>query len=256
VTVRYIDTHCHLQFEQYTEDRDEIIALMRDESIVGIVVGTDEESSKEAIALAEKYEHLYATIGIHPSHVDVEFNAELFQQLATHQKVVAIGECGLDYFRKSDDETKQTQKELFRKHLKLAVELDKPLIIHTRNAYQDLIAILKEAKTEHPKLRGVVHFFAGTLEEAEIFFSLGFTISFTAVITFARDYDEIIKAVPLANLLSETDAPYVAPVSRRGQRNDPLAVIEVVAKIAEIKGEDPEIVCQTLLTNAERLFAL
>ena len=125
----------------------------------------------------------------------------------------------------------------------LAAELDEPLIIHVRpskgtnDAYQDLISILKEAKIKNPTMRGDIHFFAGTLAEAEAFFKLDFTISFTAVITFARNYDEIIKAVPLRNILSETDAPYVAPVSRRGSRNDSLAVIDVISKIAEIRNE-------------------
>jgi len=257
MTVRYIDTHCHLQFEQYANDRKEIIARMREENIAGIAVGVDLESSKQAVELAEKYEHIFATVGVHPNHAGQEsFDEKSFRKLAEHPKVVAIGECGLDYFRKFDDETKQAQKELFKKHVALAAGLDKPLVIHTRNAYQDLIELLREAKTKYPKLRGTVHFFSGTLEDADAFFALDFVISFTAVITFARDYDGIIKTVPLANILSETDAPYVAPASRRGQRNDPLAVIEVVQQIAAIRGEDTEIVRAALLANAKRLFAI
>ena len=258
--VKYIDAHCHLQFEQYAHDRDEIIERMGKEGVAGIVVGTDVDSSKEAIALAEKYEHLYASVGLHPSHAGQElFSEKEMRALATHPKVIAIGECGLDYFH--SEISKEVQKEILQKHIALATTLDKPLIIHARsnktdNAYQDLIAILKEAKVKHPNLRGDIHFFAGTLIEAEAFFALGFTISFTAVITFSSDYDGIIKAIPLQSILSETDAPYVAPASRRGQRNDPLAVIDVVAKIAEIRGEDVESVRATLLANAEHLFVL
>jgi len=270
MNVRYIDTHCHLQVEQYAADRDEIIARMREEGIVGIVIGDDLESSKAAVELAEKHENLYAAVGIHPDHVrdigcptsDIGHPMSKFRELAVHPKVVAIGECGLDFFRGADDETKRAQKELFKKHIALAAELDKPLMIHARpsagarDAYEDLIALLRESKTEYPNLRGNIHFFTGNLAEAEAFIALGFTISFTAVITFARDYDEIIRAVPLASILSETDAPYVAPASRRGQRNDPLAVIEVVQQIAAIRGEDLESVRTALLANATRLFAL
>lgn len=265
MTVRYIDTHCHLQFEQYAQDRETIIERMKEEGIAAIVVGTDLETSKEAVELVEKYEHLYAAVGLHPSSIEQEqFNDAEYRALATHPKVVAIGECGLDYFRLEEmsDEVKNKQKELLQKHIALAVGLDKPLVIHVRpskgtiDAYHDLIEILKEAKKEYPKLRGDIHFFAGGLTEAEAFFTLDFTISFTAVITFARDYDDIVKEVPLENILSETDAPYVAPLERRGERNDPLAVTSVTAKIAEIRGEDVEVVRTTLLDNARRLFAL
>jgi TatD DNase family protein len=270
MNVRYIDTHCHLQFEEYAHDRDEIIARMSKGSIAGIVVGVDLESSKKALALAEKHEHLFASVGLHPNHVrdfvnpssDDGFTKSGILKLAKNKKVVAIGECGLDYFRKINDEIKNAQKELLQKHLKLAVALDKPIIIHARSskgtndAYQDLLLILKEAKIKNPKLRGDIHFFAGNLEKAKDFFELDFAISFTAVITFSRDYDEIIKAVPLRNILSETDAPYVAPASRRGERNDPLAVIDVVQQIAEIRGESFKTVRQTLLANALRVFSL
>jgi len=272
MTVRYIDTHCHLQFKQYAQDREEIIERMKEEGIAVIVVGTDLETSKEAVALAEKYEHLYAAVGMHPNNVrdivspssNEGLTMSKFRELATHQKVVAIGECGLDYFRleEASDELKNKQKELLQKHIILATELDKPLVIHVRpskgtmDAYADLIEILKEAKKEYPKLRGDIHFFAGGLAEAELFFALDFTISFTAVITFSRDYDDIIKTVPLANILSETDAPYVAPLERRGERNDPLSVTRVIAKIAEIRGEDIELVRTTILDNARRSFAL
>jgi TatD DNase family protein len=264
MNVRYIDTHCHLQFPDYAHDRNEIIERMREEQIAAIVVGVDAESSKEAVALAEKHEHLFAAVGIHPNHAGQEpFDEKLFRELAAHPKVVALGECGLDFFHmERNDGTMHAQKELLQKHIALAAALDKPLIAHvrskkeSRDAYQELISILQEAKTTYPKLRGDIHFFAGNIAEAEEFFKLDFTVSFTAVITFAREYDKIIQAVPLRNILSETDAPYIAPASRRGERNDPLAVIDVVSKIAEIRGEDTEKVRQTLLANAKRVFAL
>lgn len=267
----YIDAHCHIQFDQYAEDQTELIERMRDEDIAGIVVGVDRESSGKAIALSAKYEHLYASVGLHPNRADELFETAAFRQLAEHPKVVAIGECGLDYFRpiEVNEEVKKAQKELFQKQIMLAVGLDKPLIVHARpssakategrpsyDAYWDLIEILEEAKIKHSNLRGDIHFFVGGIAEAHALIALGFTISFTAVITFARDYDEVIRAVPLASILSETDAPYVAPEGRRGKRNDPLAVVDVAQKIAKIRGEDPEIVREALVMNAEKLFRL
>ena len=261
---RYVDAHCHIQFEDYAHDEAEIIEQMKKDAVAGIVVGTGLESSEKAIALAEKYEHLFASVGLHPNHADEPFDVEVFRTLASHPKVVAIGECGLDFFRPAEvnDAVKDKQMELLQKHIELAVSLDKPLIIHarpskgTQDAYHDLIAILAKAKARHPNLRGDIHFFVGGIMEAEELIALGFTVSFTAVITFARDYDNVIRAVPLASILSETDAPYVAPASRRGQRNDPLAVEDVAAKIASIRGEDPETVRVTLVENALRMFAL
>jgi TatD DNase family protein len=160
------------------------------------------------------------------------------------------------------DEVKKKQKRIFNEQIALAAELEKPLIIHSRpskgsqDANRDLIEILKEAKQKYPNVRGDIHFFVGGVEEARELVELGFTLSFTAVITFARDYDEVIRSVPLASILSETDAPYVAPEGRRGKRNDPLAVEDVAAKIAEIRHEDPEMVRNALVENAKRLFAL
>jgi|SRR3989344_1626868 len=262
---KYVDTHCHIQFEQYAQDDAELIARMREEGVAGIIIGVDYESSKKAVALAEKHKHLFASVGLHPNRVGQEdLDIEKYCELARNNKVVAIGECGLDYFRpvEVNDEVKRAQSEALHAHIALAVELDKPLIIHARpskgamDAYADLIEILKEAKRKHKNLRGDIHFFVGGVAEALEFIKLEFTISFTAVITFARDYDEVIKCVPLTSLLSETDAPYVAPANRRGSRNDPFAVIDVVAKIAEIRGEPLDTVRTALLANAHQLFTL
>lgn len=266
VNAKYVDAHCHIQFEQYAKDDVQLIERMREEGVIGIVVGVDRESSEQAIALAEKYEHLYASVGLHPNRVNDEvFDEEAYRKLAMHLKVVAIGECGLDYFRpvEVNDDVKRKQKEVLQKHIALAAELDKPLVIHarpskgTQDTYRDLIGIVGESKTKYPKLKGDIHFFVGGIEEMHEFISLDFTVSFTAVITFARDYDEVIRSAPLAMMLSETDSPYVPPTNRaRGSRNDPLAVQDVVAKIAEIRGEDPDTIRCALLANARRLFAL
>jgi TatD DNase family protein len=263
--IRYVDAHCHIQFDQYAPDQKEVIERMKNESVAGIVVGIDLDSSKEAVALAGNYEHLYASVGLHPNYIAKEsFDKAEFRVLAINPKVVAIGECGLDFYRPAllDEEVKRAQRETLNAHIALAAEIDKPLIIHSRpskvtqDAYHDLIEILKESKIKYPHCRGDIHFFVGGIEQAKQLIALDFTISFTAVITFSRDYDEVIKAVPLASILCETDSPYLAPASRRGQRNDPLSVIDIVSKIAQIRNEDPEVVRQALLDNTRRLFAL
>ncbi len=261
---KYADVHCHIQFDQYASDDEELIERMRHEGVLGIVVGVDLESSKRAVALAERHDHLFASIGLHPNREGDEwYEVEQYRTLAKSAKVVAIGECGLDYFRpiEVNDEVKRKQKAILQDQIALAAELDKPLIIHSRpskgtqDAYHDLISILTEAKRIHPNLRGDIHFFVGGIPEAQALAALDFTLSFTAVITFARDYDEVIRAIPLSSVLSETDSPYVPPTNRaRGSRNDPLAVQDVVAKIADIRGEDLETVRAALLSNAYRMF--
>ena len=174
-----------------------------------------------------------------------------------------MGECGLDYYRPQEvtDELKKKQKEVFLRHVEFSVKHQKPLMIHARprrgtmDAYHDLIEMLTSLKREHGEaLRGNVHFFVGEVDEARSLFALGFTISYTAVVTFARDYDDVVRFAPLTSLLCETDSPYVAPVSRRGERNDPCSIPEVVEAIAGIRNEDIETVRVSLLTNALKLF--
>ncbi len=262
--MRYFDAHCHIQFDPYDEDRDALIGRMRTEAIGGLVVGTNLESSQKAVALGQMHEHLYASVGLHPNAVDVEeFDISTFEDLAKNDKVVAIGECGLDYYRPEDpDAAKEKQKELFQAHVDLAVRVGKPLIIHARptrgtmNAYEDALDILEAVKREHPDLRGDFHFFVGDVATAERIVALDFTVSFTAVLTFARDYDNVVRSVPRTHILSETDAPYVAPLSRRGERNDPFAIPEIVRLIAQIRGESEEVVQQAVLKNAQHLFRI
>ncbi len=246
----FIDIHCHTNFPEYDADRDETIARALAKNTWMINVGTDKETSTSSVALANKYENgVYAIVGMHPTHTGEIFDYDFYKNLASDPRVVAIGECGLDYFR-ADPSTAQSQKEVFQKQIDLARELDKPLMLHIRNAYKDAYEILKA----NPGARGNVHFFAGTLDEAKMFLELGFTLSFTGVITFTRDYDEVIRYVPLDMIMSETDAPYVAPVPYRGKRNEPSYVDEVAKKIAEIRGEDVEMVKKALVSNASRLF--
>jgi len=266
MSMRYFDAHCHVQFDPYDADREELLLRMQEESVGGVVVGVDRDSSEKAIALVEKHPHLYASVGLHPNYETQEvFDATHARLLAQHEKVVAIGECGLDYYRPEEvtDALKSAQKKLLEAQIEVAVQANKPLIIHGRpakgsmDAYTDLIDILSSKKKEYgDTLRADIHFFVGGVEEARAFVSLDCTVSFTAVITFARDYDDVIRFVPQTHILSETDSPYVAPAGRRGKRNDPLAVIEVARTLAEIRGEQQETLEKALVENAQRLFGV
>ena len=261
--MKYFDAHCHIQFPHYDADRAELIQSMESARVGGIVVGTELESSKKAIELVQGKEDLYASVGLHPNAVLTEsFDYDTYLALARNPKVIAIGECGLDNFRPEDVEiSKPKQREVFLEHVRLAVETNKPLMIHSRpskgtqDAYRDLIDILTSAKREHgEKLRGNIHFFVGGLEEARDFLELDFTMSYTAVLTFARDYDDVVRYIPSTHILTETDAPYIAPLSRRGQRNDPLATIDVVEALSGIRGEEIETTRDRVLQNAKRVF--
>jgi len=262
--LRYFDAHCHVQFPPYDEDRQELLASMREQGIGGLVVGVDESSSRKAVELVEGEELLWATAGLHPNSAQEYSGIEVYKKLAEHPKVVGIGECGLDNYRPENPETTEKhQREVFEAHVALAAETEKPLMIHARprkgtmDAYQTLIDILLRAKREHgDRLSGNVHFFVGGVDEARALIDLDFTLSFTAVLTFTHDYDDVVRLAPLTHILSETDSPYVAPPPNRGSRNDPQAVVKVVEAMAGIRGEDVENVRVHILENARRLFRI
>ena len=257
---KYFDVHSHLHAPQYDADREEVIKRMVDAGTNTILVGTDLEDSKRAVEIAEKHDGMYATIGIHPVDDTTRVFDELtFSKLVTNPKVVAIGECGLDFFHATKEDDFERQKKLFIDQINFALKHKKPLMIHARNAYEELFEILSDFKG----LSGNIHFFAGSWAQAEKFLDLGFTLSFTGVITFPPKADqpmadtiEVIKKMPLDKILSETDSPYVAPVLYRGKRNEPAYVSEVVKRIAEIRGEDLEAVRETLVENTFRSFGL
>jgi len=267
--MKYFDAHTHVNFVAYNDDREVAILRAKEAGVVMNVVGTQRDTSASAIALAEKYDNVYATIGLHPIHTSKSyhdqqelgdggkaftsrgevFDAAAYEALGKNERVIAIGECGLDYFR-LEEKTKEIQKDTFVQQIDLANKIGKPLMLHIRNAYDDALEILKA----HAKVKGDVHFFAGNWETAKKFLNFGFTLSFTGVITFTHDYDVVIKNAPLDMLLSETDAPYVAPVPHRGKRNEPAYVELVVRRISEIRGEDFFTVANQLATNARRVF--
>ena len=252
---RYFDIHSHVNFPEYDEDREEVLSVMKEQGVSTITVGTTLTTSREALALAHTHSHVYATVGIHPNETE-EATKESLQELVTQKKVVAIGECGLDFFRTPKDQVYEHQAELFSSQIDLAHDYNLPLMIHARASYKEVYELLKKSHEAGKHVRGNMHFFAGTLEDARRFLDLGFTLSFTGVLTFARDYDEVVKFAPLSMIMSETDAPYASPVPYRGKRNNPLYVQEVVRAIARIRGEEEEYVANTLYDNALRHFGL
>lgn len=235
MNLKYIDIHSHLNFPEFDNDRKEIISKMLEREIGTITVGTDFETSSSAVELAEKYPNIWATVGIHPTH---DADPLLLEEFLSSPKVVGIGECGLDYGKAGiiADEEKEMQKRIFEVQIELASKYNLPIMIHARNSNEDILRILNEKKKIFPNLRGNAHFFSGSIEQAYMYISLDFSVSFTGVITFARDYDEVVRSVPLENIMSETDSPFVSPLSCRGKRNTPLNIIEIVEKIGEIKG--------------------
>jgi TatD DNase family protein len=256
------DIHSHLNDAAFDSDREEVIARIREKNVFTITVGTGADMSQKACDIARNEQGFFASIAQHPSDNTKEiFDREFYIKLAKeNSKVVSIGECGLDYFRllpENEINEKVRQKKLFEDHIDLAVSLNKPMMIHCRDAHKDILDILKDKKKEYgDSLRGDIHFFADTVETAKQYFDLDFTVSFTGVITFARNYDEVIKYAPLSRIMSETDAPYVAPIPYRGKRCEPIYVEEVVKKLAEIRGEDLEMVQKAMVDNAFRIFNL
>ena len=267
---QYIDAHAHVNFGEFDEDRDEVIKRALDEGVYIINVGTNLESSRAAISIAEKYEEgVYAIIGIHPHDVMeleknglIESTLKELQELAKHEKVVGIGECGLDFFKIEEynkdvsvERVKEVQERVFRSQIDISLAIDKPLMLHCRDSYGETLEILYNySRVSNVRFRGNAHFFAGSYEQAMAFISCGFTISFTGVITFAKDYEELIKKVPLDKILSETDCPYVAPIPFRGKRAEPLHVKLVVQKIAEIKGISTEEAREQIEKNVKQMF--
>ncbi len=262
----FFDIHGHVNASQFDNDRDEVLARARDKGVWSIQIGTDNKSSQVASNLAS-VDGVFASIGVHPNDDCSEnFDEQLFIELARNPRVVAIGECGLDYSRlleiENIEEEKARQKKLFEVQVDFAIEKDLPLMIHCRDsdkaladAHHDLLAILSnKKKIVGERLRGNVHFFSQTIAIAREYFALDFTISFTGVITFSNEYNEVIRLSPIDRIMTETDCPYVAPKPYRGKRNEPIYVEEVVRKIAEIRGEDFEKVRAALIQNALRTF--
>ncbi len=255
--MKFIDIHCHLDFEDYDADREEVIKKTLDAGGGMINVGVDVATSQKVVELAHKYPTMWATVGVHPTDNLAMQDFTALEKLARDPKVVAIGECGLDFAR-TGDEDKPRQYEIFKKHIEIANAVNKPLMLHVRNgkndtgAYREALEILKQ----HARTSFNFHFFAGSLDDLKSILEISGTVSFTGVLTFTKDYDEVVKAVPTDRFMTETDAPFAAPIPHRGKRNEPLYVLEVVKAIARIRGESEEKVLQQSVDNARKVFGI
>lgn len=310
--IKYIDIHAHLNFPDYKDDLEEVVKRARDKGVAIINIGTDIDSSKEIIDIADNFRdihsHIYSIPGIHPHKIlgilqdiePIENVTEEGELLSSDQKklkillkadeviekwlseleklshrasVVGIGECGIDLFKLDEYVNKNDfklpkeqitpsivlalQAKLFIGQIKIALKKDIPIMIHARESYKEILEILDENFiAQGIKLKGNVHFFAGNFEEAKAFLDRGFTVSFTGVITFADAYSEVIAKLPEDRVMSETDCPFVAPIPYRGSRNEPSYVIEVVKKIAAIRGVEENHMANILLENAKKAFSL
>jgi TatD DNase family protein len=274
--LKLIDTHAHVNFRAFKEDGDEVLKRALDAEIGVVNVGSQLSTSKRAVEMAHKNEQVWAAVGIHPLHLQEqtleyrddkelepveiktrgeEFDFQAYLELAKDEKTVAIGEVGLDYhhFSENDDKEKliASQKETFILAIRLANEVEKPIMIHCWDAYDDLFAILKD----HPvKKSGVVHSFIGGYKTARKFMDLGFYIGMNGVITYADSFDRLVKETPLEKIVVETDCPYLAPGRFKGERNEPVYVKLVAERIAKIKDISFEEVAKQTTENAKKLL--
>lgn len=282
----FIDTHAHVNFNAFKEDADEVIRRSLDANTWMVLIGTELKTSNRALSFANKYEKgVYAAVGLHPVHLEdgrvdtgedgengsfiaraEEFDYDSYEKLARFEKVVAIGEIGLDYYHldpaKDQSQLKKKQQEVFAQQLLLARSLDLPVIIHCRQAHDDLFMILQDFKQQYGQLIpsdrpwGVVHCFSGDEDLAWKYFRLGLLISFTGLITFSKQWDDLIRKIPLDKLMIETDTPYMTPEPYRGQRNEPVLVQYIANRIADIRGIKLEKVAEVTTNTARLLFKI
>lgn len=253
----FIDSHSHLDDRRYDQDRDILIKSLKENKVdIAINIGADLESSINSVELANKYDNIYAVIGVHPhsaSEVTLE-TLDRFRAMSKNEKVVAIGEIGLDFYY--DNSPRDLQRKWFKEQLELAKELNLSVVIHSRDASQETFDTIKEA--QDGRLRGVMHCFSGSLEMAKEYMKLGFYISIAGPVTFknARVVREVAEAVPLDKLLIETDCPYLTPEPYRGKRNEPMFVRYVAERIAKIKNISVEEVAEHTSRNTKELFGI
>jgi len=274
----FFDSHTHLNLAAFDKDRKEIIKKTLEQGVFVINIGTCYETSKKAVEIAQRYVNCWATIGLHPSHVipmkidkdesamnndknilEAEVFNEKFESFLEKPKVVAIGECGLDYsylkdFSENDQiRYKKMEEEEFRKQIQIAKKYNLPLSLHVRDLYEEALIILED---EGYKNEAVFHFFTGNVDQAQKILKRGFYLGFSGIITYSEKMDKVIKDTPLERILIETDAPYVAPILYRGDRNEPIYVKEVAKKIAQIKKLPLKDIEEVTFKNTLRLFRI
>ena len=251
----FVDSHCHINFTELYQNIDSILSKMSSNKVThALCVSVTLDKLPDIFKIANTYAHIFASVGVHPDYEDIEEpSVEVLCRLAKENKVVAIGETGLDYFRVQGDLT--WQRDRFRTHIKAAIQSNLPLIIHTRNAAEDTLKIMREEGAD--QVGGVMHCFTESLDVALEAIKLNFYISFSGIVTFknATDLKEVVKAIPLDRMLIETDSPYLAPVPYRGKINDPSNVIHVAEEIAKLKNISVEEVGQVTTQNFFKLFS-
>src|SRR3989344_3213645 len=272
-----IDAHSHVQFPVYNNDRETVINQAKAAGVAMVAVGTQVETSEAAVRLAKANPGwVWATVGFHPNHLSEDwhhdkkeqsqsvaevFNIDILRNLAKDPSVVAIGECGLDYYRISNNGSgiKERQKEVFLSQVELAKELGKPLMIHCRpakgtdDAYEELLDLLANFGRQ---LTPIVHFYVGSLAITKKLVAADCYFTFGGVITFASEYDEVVRYIPVDRLLAETDCPYVAPLPYRGRRNEPAYILETVKKMAQLRGISFDTLKQSLYSNTRKVFKI
>lgn len=251
------ETHAHYDDEKFAEDREAVLADLPKRGIRPVInVGASIESTKTTLEIAESHDFVYAAVGVHPSDID-GLNEETFAWLAEqtkHQKTVAVGEIGLDYYWDKEPEVQNAQRYWFRRQMELARETNLPVIIHSRDAAADTMEVMKAVHAE--EIPGVIHCYSYSREMAQEFIKMGYYIGVGGVVTFknAKKLKETVEAIPLERILLETDCPYMTPEPHRGTRNDSSNIPFVIAKIAELKGITAEEVERVTEENAVRLF--
>jgi TatD DNase family protein len=249
-----VDSHCHLNFPEFTENMPAVLQAMQENGVHhALCIGVTLEKFPQVLAIAEANPHIWATVGIHPDNEGVEeADVNRLLALADHPKVIGIGETGLDYFRLTGD--LEWQRERFRTHIRAAIACDKPLVIHTRNAAEDTLRIMREEGAD--KCGGVMHCFTESQEVADQAMELGFYISLSGIVTFknAQALKEVARNIPLDRMLVETDSPYLAPVPFRGKTNQPAYVKHVAEHIADLRGISLGEVAEATTRNFFRLF--
>lgn len=252
----FVDSHCHLDklnYESLHSDVSDVISKAQQAKVTELLsVGVTLDAFPAMIEMIEPHSNVYASCGVHPLDVESDFSLQMLEEYANHSKVVAIGETGLDYHYQP--ETAVLQRERFEQQVALAVKLNKPLIIHTRDAREDTLAILREGNAQN--CGGVIHCFTEDMAFAEQAMSLGFYISISGIVTFrqATQLKDVVKALPIERLLIETDSPYLAPVPHRGKQNQPAYVVEVAQYIAQLKNISLTEVAQKTTDNFRKLF--
>lgn len=253
---KIFDTHAHYDSDSFDEDRENVIKELKENGVIGVLnCGSDLYGLRKSVELAKEFDMFYAAVGIHPENAD-EFNEDVVKEIkefVKNEKVKAIGEIGLDYYWE-ENPPREVQKEVFRAQMKLADELNLPVVIHDRDAHKDTLEIMKE----FPNVIGVVHCFSGSVEFAKECIKLGYYIGFTGVLTFknAKKLVDVCREIPAERMLVETDCPFMAPVPFRGKRNKSDYIEYIIDKMSEIRGISGEEMNEILLNNKNRLFKI